>query len=266
MKLFSFKTSVQVALVSVLLCSCQPPGKSGGENPTVQIQGTGTSGNGSMQGGTDQTGGGNGVNGVALDAFIQPVMNDPTYKKFVVPIIEVLSVKYPRLAADFYHISVNRDWYFIPVDLPQISKNILGTYAPTDQLALQDLNKIWIDKKRYDDMSEQAQGFLLVHEIMMGIRLMKYKERQDRCIAKAALIMISSENLGRAEDLKYKDEKRNCRKIYPTVDGFLNTKFQLNNDDYDLIRKLVSKLMQKNIDTEEIQSLIDAYRYRDYSD
>lgn len=216
------------------------------------------------QGGTDQTGGGNGIGGIPLDKFIFPVQEKTSYKNYVTPIMNRLSKAFPRLAADFYHISQNRDWYFVPAPLTEISGKILGTYAPTDQLALQDLNKIWIDKIKFEAMAEEDQGVLLVHEIMMGIRLLKYKERQDLCIAKAAVAMLNTENEKAGEE--YRVEKKYCRSTYPVLDGTQNTSFSLGKDDYDLIRKLVSRLIRTQIDTEEVKSLIDAYHFRDYSD
>ncbi len=246
--------SILTTAVIFSFFSCQPQKEIIREtqlvNPTQQ-----------SEGGVDQTGGGNGLNGIALDKFIEPVTEKEAYKN-VQQIITTLTTKFPRLAADFYHIANNRDWYFVPVTLPEISRNILGTYAPTDQLALQDLNKIWIDKIKFDQMTIEDQSILIIHEIMMGVRLIKYKSRQDTCIAKAALYMLSTP----ANDNEYKNEKTFCRKNYPVLDGVQNSNFSLSTDDYDLIRKLVSKLIQEPIDTDEIISLIETYKYRDYSD
>ena len=177
--------------------------------------------------------------------------------------LQKISIGFPRLAADFYHISQNRDWYFVPSSLSEISSKILGTYAPTDQLALQDLNKIWIDRIKFEQMTEEDQGVLIIHEIMMGIRLLKYKEKQDLCIAKATLFLLKQDNEG---EENYRREKQFCRNTYPVFDGTQNTNFNLSKNDYDLIRKLVSKLLMSEIDFEEIKSLIETYQFRDYSD
>ena len=248
MKFYSFKSNLILAVVFTVLSGCQPPGQTTASGGAVKIQGTnpGSAGGGSMQGGTDNAGGGNAIENQTLDSFIQPLAQHEAYQKIVLPIINELSVKYPRLAADFYHIATNRDWYFLPIELQEISRNILGTYATTDQVALQDLNKLWINSKIFNQMELRQQGILIVHEIIMGIRLMKYKDRQDRCIAKAGLFMISS-NSEEVKENQYKEEKKFCRKTYPIVYGIQDTGFKLNKDDYDLIRKLVAKIIAQTI-------------------
>ncbi len=259
MRVGLFKYTLCFATTVIVLSACQGPKEIIHETQVV-------SPNQVQQGGIDQTGGGNGINGIPLDKFIFPVAQKNSYKLYVIPVIKKLSTVFPRLAADFYHISSNRDWYFVPAPLHEISDKILGTYAPTDQLALQDLNKIWIDRNKFDQMTEEDQGVLIVHEIMMGVRLLKYKERQDLCIAKASLIMVEADNTEAQEKFRY--EKKYCRSTYPVVEGTQNTGFSLSKDDYDLIRRLVSKIIQSDIDIDidEVKSLIETYKFRDYND
>lgn len=241
-------------LSSALLISCQgnKPGSSG--QPAVASR--------EQTGGTDSTGGGNGLKGRPLDSYIEKNMESkPYYINHVIPLMKALSSTYPRLAADFYHITHQRDWYFIPTELEEISRNILGTYGKTDQLALQDLNKIWIDSNKFDKMSEQDQATLVIHEIMMGVRLIKFKPKQDQCIAKAAVAAISE-----SPAKSYSELKKACRRTYPTVSGIQKEKFDLNSNDYDLIRKLVSLLDRTNPDIDEVKDLIEANSYRNYND
>lgn len=214
-----------------------------------------------QQGGTDSTGGGNGINGKPLDDYIFNVRKIPAYINYVVPLIEDLSLYYPELAADFHHLSIERDWYFLPTDLDQISKKILGVYARTDQIALQDLNKIMINSHMFDKMQEQDQATLLVHEIVMGIRLLKYKKTQDLCMATAARIIVAENNVEH-----YDKAKKKCREIYPFIPGTQNEKFSLTSDDYDFIRKLVSKIISAEINYLELKSLIEDNHFRDYKD
>lgn len=216
--------------------------------------------NEAQQGGTDSTGGGNGIQGKPLDDFILNVSETPAFISFVKPVIQDLSQNYPELAADFYHISIERDWYFVPTDLDQISKNILGVYARTDQMALQDLNKVMVDSNLFAQMQERDQAILLVHEIVMGIRLLKYKKTQDLCMATAARVIVAENDYQ-----KYYSLKKKCRETYPFIPGTQNEKFSLNSDDYDFIRKLVKKITAPVIDYPELKSLIEDNKFRDYT-
>ncbi len=215
------------------------------------------------KGGTDSVGGGNGVNGIPLDAFIKrDFYKSKAYEIVIRPIIKVLSVRFPRMAADFYHITMQRDWYFVPGEVSAISKNILGSYAVTDQLALQDLNKVWINNIVYEKMTFENQGILVLHEIIMGIRLMEFQHRQDKCLAKAALEIYKENGFN-----LYQNEKNSCRKTYPQFDGLSDTHFQLVSNDYDIIRRIVSMLLDKNeIDIVEVNALIETYKVRIYED
>ena len=213
-------------------------------------------------GGVNEGGGGNGVNGIPLDAFIDRNFDqNEAYKLKVQPLIAILSKKIPRLAADFYHLTHQRDWYFVPGQLESIPQNILGSYTKTDQFALQDLNKVWIDKLQFEKMSLENQGILLVHELMMGVRLMQFKHRQDKCIAKAALAVFEENGLK-----KYSEDKKYCRETYPIIDGLQNEKFNLTSLDYDMIRKVVALIDRAQPDTDEAEAIIKAYKLRDYSD
>lgn len=213
-----------------------------------------------QQGGTDSTGGGNGVKGKPLDDYILNLTEIPAFTNLVQPLIKDLSQNYPALAADFYHLSIERDWYFVPTNLDQISKSILGVYARTDQMALQDLNKIMIDTNLFEQMQERDQAILLIHEIVMGIRLLKYKTTQDLCMAKAARALVLENN-----HTKYESLKRKCRETYPFLPGTQNEKFTLNSQDYDFIRKLVKKITAPVINYAELKSLIEDNRFRDYT-
>ncbi len=258
MKNITKRQFVPLILSCFLLISCQ------GNNPAMS-KSTATNATSSHEdmGGTDSTGGGNGVNGKPLDFYIErDIENKPYYVDHILPLMKDIYPVFPRLAADFYHLTHQRDWYFVPIKLKEISRKILGTYGKTDQLALQDLNKIWIDSNQFDQMDENSQATLVIHEIVMGIRLMKYKNKQDHCLSKAALVMFEE-----SSDKSYNDRKRMCRKYYPLPNIFQgDTKFDLNRDDYDLIRKIVALLDRANPDVEEVKELIESTNLRDYND
>lgn len=229
------------------------------------------------QGGTGSTGGGNGIDGKPLESYIDRELKSKKYFiDFVQPLFINLAKEFPRLAADFYHLLNERDWYFVPSKLESVSKNILGAYGITDQYALQDLNKIWINSIEFNKMTDRDQATLIIHEIIMGIGLLKYKTHQDQCIAKAAVVLFSedkaSENdfdmMGISEKklTEYNKAKEHCREVYAYINGIQNEKFVLDSNDYDFIRKIVSLLVAEKIDFKEIKSLIKSNQFREYSD
>ncbi len=266
-------------LLSLMLFSCSKP-VDGLQKQAGGDQATPPAVDGQL-GGTSSNGGGNGIKGKLLESYIvRDLAQKIYYSSYITPLVEKLSSEYPYLAADILYITNERDWYFVPAELDQISKNVLGTYALSDQYALQDLNKIWINSLLFDKMQNDAEkATLIIHEIVMGVRLMQFKNKQDQCIAKAARILLSNSTQANGSDanidklksdtkkqLGYADKKAECRETYPLIMGVQNQRFELVNEDYDLIRKIVSLLVAEKLDVKEIKSLIEANHFRSYED
>lgn len=276
------KSLILFLILTLALFSCSKPGANGGTNAggadgTGVIAGPPTGGGG--LGGTSSNGGGNGLKGRALESYIVHDLNKQSYyTAFIAPLIMQLTDEYPQLAADFVYMTRERDWYFIPSEIDQISKNILGTYAATDQMAIQDLNKVWVNSLLFDKMaSDEDKATLIVHEILMGVRLMQFKNKQDLCIAKAARHLVRSkpEEISKKDDTvtlqpgseaRYTQDKDDCRKTYPLLSGVQKQNFNLVNEDYDLIRKIVSLLTTQPVDFREVKSLIETNHFRSYED
>lgn len=210
------------------------------------------------EGGTDNAGGGNGVNGKPFESYIEKnIESKPYFAQQILPLISKIYELDKRLAADFYHITLERVWYFVPTEIDKISNVILGSYGKHDQFALQDLKKVWVNSLLFDQMSESSQATLMIHEIIMGLRLMRYNHKQDQCIAKAALSLFDD-----TSRKTYGTEKRKCRREYPYISGAETPRFRLNSDDYDLIRRIVSLLDRQSPDVEEAISLMESNGYR----
>lgn len=209
----------------------------------------------------DDGGGGSGTSGKTLDEFIdREIQKRAPYVNVVKPVIEQLKNSFPELAADLIHITIRRNWYFVPGELEKIPQNILGAYAKMDQYALQDTRKIWIDDIQYKQMEERSQGALILHELIMGVRLMKYKHRQDHCMAEAAKVLLVPNS-----ESEYRKKISECSKTYPILDGFNGDEgFNLNKGDYEVIRGIVSHLLAETIDVDEVKFLIDNYGVRIY--
>ena len=248
-------------IVSGLLLSCQQRTENTthitGAGPTLPTEPSGL-------GGGDTVGGGSTINKKPIESNAVKVVETPAYQLRVHPLIEKMKVHYPRLAADFIHLASRRTWYFIPASLEDISSKILGTYSKTDQAALQDLNAVWFNSKLYQEMQLADQGDLLVHELVMGVRLLEFKSRYERCLAKAALLLfevqIEPEN-------KHAGATLACRNNYAVSDPFnQQQKFTIGSDDYNAIRNIVIELISVEPNWTQIRQIIEEYNVRDHSD
>jgi hypothetical protein len=213
-------------------------------------------------GGTDNTGGGSGIEGKPFEDYIEKNLElTDAYKNHLQALMDQIKIEAPGLAGDMYHISRNREWYFVPGPVRKISEQIIGAYSKSVQFALQDHNKVWIDRNLYVEMSPSSQANLLLHEMVIGIRLMQYQDKMDQCIAKAAKLALNEETAA-----EYKKQKQKCRRSYPRLPGFEQKKFRLNQNDYDIVRKIVSLLDRANPDIEEAVSIIESHGIRNYQD
>ena len=240
-------------MIFLLLAACQ------GERTIINNQAPAAD---TSMGGTDSTGGGNGIEGKPFDDYIEKnLAQTDAFKNRLQALMDQLKIEAPGLAGDLYHITRNREWYFVPGPVKKISEQIIGAYSKSVQFALQDHNKVWIDLNLYQEMSQSSQANLLLHEMIMGVRLMQYQDKMDQCIAKAARLALNEETA-----TEYKKQKQKCRRSYPRLPGYEQKKFRLNQNDYDIVRKIVSLLDQVNPDIEEAISIIESHGIRNYQD
>ena len=229
------------------------------ETKIIETSGPNNDPNG-YRGGTDSVGGGNTINGKPIDAYIKDPKKLNCYINKINPLIEKLESSYPNLAADFKHFTLQRDWYFVPGSIEVIPKIILGTYSKTDQTALQDFRKVWIDYNLFSQMTEDDQAILIIHEFVIGMRLLTYNSKYDNCLATGARLLNQSDK--DKANLDYRNESVFCRKTYFSLND--TTNFDLKSSDYDFVRKLVSKIVTDNIDISELKSLVEDTRFRNY--
>lgn len=212
----------------------------------------------SPQGGVDDGGGGNGVNNKPLEAYAKRLQDVGVFQTMVLPIIQKVAETHPRFASDMAHIALNRKWYFLPVELNKLPSQAIGVSfsdADLQQMALQNLNAVWINSKLFDaSASDEDRGMLVLHEIIMGIRLMKYKNALDNCYSEVALQGIT-------DPKKHSKSRDTCAATYAfgksdaLVPGI--NKIQLSKDDYDNIRELGLELWQNRGEISEVQ--LDAW-------
>jgi hypothetical protein len=193
-----------------------------------------------------------------------------SFKDLVLPIILKVQEAHPRFASDMVHIAINRKWYFLPVELNKLPASTIGvSFGDKDlqQMALQNLNAVWLDSGLFNSaqMTEEDRGMLVLHEILMGIRLMKYKNALDNCYSEVAYLGLEE------KDYKAHSQMRDkCATTYGfsnndrNVPGF-NT-IKLTKDDYDAIRELGLELWQNKgeISKPQLDAWLNTHEFRKY--
>lgn len=176
--------------------SCHPRGQSSSPatpieilNPTTpsttNAPGVSEPGTGAVHAaqGTADSGGGNTFMGKPLESYKVVPKDLEAYKKIVAPILESQAIAGSQLGRFFHTILDKKIWYLIPAELKKISQEKIGSAVGVDQAALQDFNQIWINSLIFDKMSLKDQAVLIVHEILMGIRLLKLDSERAECMA-----------------------------------------------------------------------------------
>lgn len=215
-----------------------------GEGQTAPSQPTGSK---DSVGGAD-VGGGNAIQGRMIEEYVIRLPDILEYQESIFPIINLLKIHFPDLAADFLHIVESRKWYSVPVDLKTLDALKIGIpfgFA-TEQAALHMPEKIFIDKRIWDTMTSSSRSYLLLHEIVMGVKWLSNHEDLEKCLARAKRFLVDS---GFIESSNYRDANRMCYKKYPRY-FTVPTKFKLSPQDYDSIRDIVDRLSKADEKTD----------------
>jgi len=218
-------------------------------------------------GGIDGGGGGNGLEGKPLESFRVDLTQQTAFKRVRENVIEKLSARFPKLAADLLHISEERAWYIIPAELRNIPAARIGVSFKTDQIALQKLKEIWINDLLFSKMAPHEQETLVLHELVMGVRLLQFANLLDQCLVNIAAVKLNQESAD-----KYKVARRECFKKYRNAADVgdsigLGKDINLEDYDYETIRDITSILMTKvnTFDAQELEDYMAARKFRTYN-
>lgn len=149
--------------------------------------------NGEEKLGTGDSGGGNLYKGRPIESYRVDITQLPSYKSKVAPIIDALTNtnnvinhkqgSNPDLGRMFMSILTKRTWFLIPGPLETLPKERTGIVVPSEQGALQSSKEIWIDSNLFNVMSEEDQATLILHEVLMGLRILKFASNRDQCLS-----------------------------------------------------------------------------------
>lgn len=192
--------------------------------------------------GTGDGGGGNLINGRMIESYIINPEDLPAAQKYVLPILEKI---YPDKKAESEkqvkgHYLKLKTWYLGDFSLENIPKKILGVEMAknqVDQVAYQTEDAIWIDARLFNQMSEQEQAYLIMHEFNMATYLLRFE--------------------GLAKMCEYSKRVSSGCEIQPDMMSILEKTFKplpkrdLNSKDYNLIREATQWLLSQNKDLTE---------------
>lgn len=213
--------------------------------------------------GPSDGGGGAGVAGKPLESYRINVRDRNEFIKNIGPILKNLTKSFPRLAADLVHVVDSRTWYLIPGPLKKLPGAAMGleSFVDFDQLAFQNLNDIWIDSKPYKtSMDEMDQARLILHEMVVGVRLLEFADALDICLAEAKIL-----NLREETSEEYRIARRKCFNSYPRL-GSSQPKLEIPEREYSSIRALVVELFenQGKVDPEEVKDWLSSNGFKTY--
>lgn len=133
--------------------------------------------------GTADSGGGNTFLGKPLESYKVKIRDLEAFKKVVAPIVESKNIKGTRIGNAMATIIDKKVWYVIPAELKQLSAEKIGAAVGGEQAALQDFHQVWMSSLVTDGMKVDEYGVLLLHEIFMGLKLLKFDSAQAHCLA-----------------------------------------------------------------------------------
>lgn len=168
---------VALLLMLATLAACQP--KAGGPTPS-------SSGATDQMGTSSGGGGGNGIDGKALELYSINVENLPEYRRYIAPIIA--KIEYGQgdvLAVYMKWVVKHKTWYMVKKDLQSLPKEQVGVTFDTEQLARHSEHEIYIHEPSYNSEKNKPsdRAELLMHEIVMGARLLMKKSAKEQCEA-----------------------------------------------------------------------------------
>lgn len=203
--------------------------------------------------GTVSGGGGNGCEGKAFEAYAQKITNFTEYRLYIQPILRrMIEQGNDPLASYLTWVAEEKVWYFIPCQLERLSKEQIGLAIDSDQLARHGEHGIYIygdkndenplvegapntAKKHYFNQRLKARAALLLHEMVMGARLLMKKSAKEQC-----------KTLARMEaDLCANQE---LMAIAETAEIDPSQVMVMNADDHEAVRAMTAYLADRGAD------------------
>jgi hypothetical protein len=243
--------------------SCSPHGRDSSKSPLSAAPTQPTQANL----GTVDSGGGNTYMGKPLESYVVDPTHLSAYKEFLGKFVESSTLS-SEIKLVLTRILKNKVWYMIPGELRNIHAEKIGSAVGVDQAALQDFQQVWINQNIFDKMNSADQALLIVHELMMGFRLLYLDSARSECLAYEGpdldhCIHLSEKVRGKPSDLNaadYADIRFSAREVFDRIS-------ELKGYDWmDLLARynfkgsyiiFTPKTSEKNIKASEIAELLE---------
>jgi hypothetical protein len=205
MKTFKIQTTL-VLLLPLLGGACSRPGSPGTDVSSPDSAKEQSLAAAKEQGGGD-TGGGNLCKGRLLESYAEDVRKTGAFQKYIQPVLA--RMRQDDMSRLFNYSLTKKKWLFIPCDFTVLPSDRIGAFTETEQGAKQNFDEVWVNKTATDHMSEKDFADLIMHEMLMGIRLLKFESPKRQCLSFAPNEELcdgwNETPLGRPSDLTPRD-------------------------------------------------------------
>ena len=264
------KTNLLLLILTLSMLACQPTKEIVREVSVGHPPGSTTEAGAPLEGprseGVVDSGGGNGLRGRPLESYRSDIRENQHYKEHVFPLLVELAARFPRLASDLFHIARERRWYLIPGSLRAIPSERIGVHFGTDQLALQNLGEIWINEKSFAEMrQDQDRALLILHELLMGVVLMRYQDALDQCLSAIAVHEVIE-----VPGQSYRQLRASCHETHarnaPVDIRAIGRRIRLTEDDYLNLRDITLQIWESrgHVNGSELQAWMRIKGFRAY--
>lgn len=192
-------------LLATILVSCMNPGQHtpNGNAPVISN-------------GTGDGAGGNTYLGRPLEDYVVDIRKTEAFKHYLKPALNSLDFGSDFYLIVFYSI-LHKNWYLIPGDLQTLPSNKIASAVPVEQGAIQTFDAVWIDSKIFNAMPARDQADLILHEMLVGVRLLQFESPKAQCLSFAPNIDycdgLSTKRSGQPTDLNGKDYEEIRRSV-----------------------------------------------------
>ena len=218
-----------LVLTGIIVASLIACGKN---SPTGGVSSAGGS-HGQNPGGTIDGGGGNGIGGNPVERFKVDITKLPEFK-ILEPILKKIDEVDANVNLRLEYV-IAKNWYIVPISLQGLASAKTGLYFSTDQIALHTFKEIWISDQHYNNQesSPEDKATLLLHEIIMGLKVLKFASYYEQCLSGTLMIKMDG-NPEWAHEY--------CSSGL-TKEGMESKKIELTSKDHAEVRALTSYLM-----------------------
>ena len=159
--------------------------------------------------GTGDGGGGNTCQGRPIESYFFDVKATPAFKTYIGPLYSELQKSNSDVYRLFKYTIESKNWFLIPCELTKLPDDRIGSAVLTEQAALQTFAEVWFHRPLVESMNSKDQALLFLHEIFMGIRLLKWESPFNQCKSFAPSINyckdLGNSPLGTPKDLTPED-------------------------------------------------------------